>query len=109
MTVYRILFLVSCSFVTCTTRTNASLKADCPHYTNDYEVLLDFPFRTKINPMLNYPTSNMATMDRTNTFVSSLLLIDGNTSIPESLFCLEKLTELTIMNVAFSDGKLKTR
>ncbi|CAF0926168.1 unnamed protein product [Adineta ricciae] len=54
--------------------------------------------------MLHYPASNSATMDRTNTFVSSLSLIDGNTPIPEILFCLKKLTGLTIVNGAFSDG-----
>jgi hypothetical protein len=54
--------------------------------------------------MLHDWESNIAVMDKMNTFVSSLDLTDTGSTIPESIFCLKKLDRLLIMNMVFMNG-----
>ncbi len=100
---HRILFVIIIYILGVETRSSKS-NLDCKQYANDYEILHHFPFRIKINPMLHDWESNIAVMDKMNTFVSSLDLTDTGSTIPESIFCLKKLDRLLIMNMVFMNG-----
>ncbi|UJR17367.1 hypothetical protein I4U23_004262 [Adineta vaga] len=95
-----ILFIIIVGFE----KRSSKLVENCKQYANDYEVLNQFPFPMMVNPMLHSWDSNIATMDKTNTFVSSLTLANTDSIVPESIFCLNKLVTLTIRNMAFTDG-----
>lgn len=83
---------------------SSKLALNCDQYTNDYEVLFHFSFLIMINPMTQYWNRSTAQMDSTDTYVQSLWLHDTDGNIPESIFCLKKLTSLYIRNMPFMNG-----
>jgi len=79
---------------------------DCSQYKNDREILAQFPFTVKINPIgLEWtPTASTAYMDPSDTLVKSLTLKAVGNIVPESIFCLRYLTSLMIENMTFVNG-----
>ncbi|CAF4054478.1 unnamed protein product [Adineta steineri] len=57
-----------------------------------------------INPERNGWNKSIATMHRTGIFVDSLTLVDTNSTIPESIFCLKELKYLIIKDMVFTNG-----
>jgi hypothetical protein len=62
-----------------------------------------------VNPMEHQWDKSIATMDDSDSFVVSLQLRDMGSSVPESIFCLEKLRELNIRTMRFINGNNHSR
>jgi len=83
--------------------TNNISEVDCSQFSNDYDILRQFPFPVLINPNERIYNQSTAKMDKDNTFVKSICIQDS--IVPLSLFCLSKLESLTIEGSYFPNGK----
>jgi Leucine-rich repeat (LRR) protein len=82
-------------------RSSSRLVLDCKQYASDYDVLYHFSFLIMVNPMTYQWEHSTAEMDSGDSFVTSLVLRDMGSSVPESIFCLKKLQYLHIENMHF--------
>jgi len=82
--------------------TNSISEVDCSQFSNDYDVLRQFPFPVLMNPTDLTLNQSTATMDKDNTFVRLIYIQDD--ILPLSVFCLSKLEQLTINTTPFPNG-----
>ncbi len=84
---------------------NSTTRIDCSQFTDDYNILINFPFSITINPTIwTYPMPTYAQMDDNNTYVQWLRLSEES-HVPPSVFCLKNLERLTIFRTPFLNGK----
>ena len=77
------------------------MQNDCSRFTNDYEIILSFPFTVYINP---FPKSSKFTYGSRDADgkISELNIVNQN-FIPHQIFCLKFLKELHIQNTSFHE------
>ena len=83
---------------------NDGAEFDCSQFTDDFDVLRQFPFSVEYTTNRYNWSKSIAIMNDEKTFVEYLVIVN-ETVIPWSLFCLTNLEDLVIKQTPFENGK----
>ncbi len=77
---------------------------DCNQFSNDLDIVRQFPFPILINPSEDTFDHSRVTMDKNNRFVQEIYIYQEKV-VPSSVFCLSNLEILSILETPFPNGK----
>ncbi len=79
-------------------------ELDCNQFSNDLDIVRQFPFPIMINPSEDIFDHSRVTMDKNNKFVQEIYIYQEQV-VPSSVFCLSNLEILNILETPFLNGK----